>query len=170
MLMYRFARCQTHPKCPDLQGWYLILEPNDIDTLMNLHKGVSCLYFHKFGVDPHITESEIAGLYNPILLTAKWLLTVEKYHLAGTTIFVNSSGGILPPECAKVLGTVESQTMSWPNIYEDEVITICRWPEGRHYYLSSNKDRVFVPSKYIEYKAALHAAKKYTDDVKTEGC
>lgn len=51
--MYHFARCQPHSKRPDLQGWYLILEPGDIDTLEKLHRGVAYSLFAQFGKDPH---------------------------------------------------------------------------------------------------------------------
>ncbi len=37
--MYRFVRCQTHPKYPNLQGWYLVLKPDDLLTLVDLHHG-----------------------------------------------------------------------------------------------------------------------------------
>lgn len=162
--MYQFARCQTHPKFLDLQGWYLILEPDDVDTLMDLHQGVAKMYFHKFWMDPHLSEYDKAGMCNPVKLATSWMQSVMKLLSAGP-VMVNSSGGMLPPG-GKVLSTIESKTMSWPVIYEDEIITVCRWPEGRHFYLSSNKNRIFVPSKYHEYEAALHAARQYTDNIK----
>lgn len=163
--MYRFARCQTHSKCPDIQGWYLILEPDDVDTLTELHKGIANFYYHKFGMDPHLMESEMAMAYNPIRLTAIWLRSIEKFLSAGTTLAINQSGGMMPLDSVKVLATVESEKMVWSTLYENEVITISRWPEGHHYYLSSNKNRVFVPSKYVEYKDAVQAAKRYTDNI-----
>jgi len=168
--MYRFARCQTHSKCPDLQGWYLILKPEDVNTLMELHKGIANFYYRKFGMDPHLMESEMAMAYNPIILTAKWLRSIENFLLEGVTLAINQTGGMMPLDSVKVLATVESEKMIWPTRYEDEVITISRWSEGRHFYLSSNKDRVFMPSKYVEYKAAHCAVKKYTDNIKTKGC
>ncbi len=162
--MYRFARCQTHPKFPDLQGWYLILETDDIDTLMDLHRGVANLLFHKFWVDPHRDEDMIAGVCNPVHLAAVWMRSAEKLLQAGP-ILVNSSGGMLPPDDVKILAETQSETMSWPDIYEDEVIKIVRWPGGSHYYLSSTENRIFVPSKYVRHEDALRVAKKYTDKI-----
>jgi hypothetical protein len=165
--MYHFARCQLHSKCPDLQGWCLILKPDDFDTLLELHKGVVSLYFHKFGLDPHITGS---SPYNPIKLAQGWFQSAEKLLLIGTTLAVNSSGGMFPLEGVKVLSTLEKETMTWPDLYDDEVITISCWSGGRHYYLSSNKDRIFAPSKYVEYQAARQAAERYTDNIDDKEC
>ena len=166
--MYSFVRGQTRPAGPaDLQGWYLVLKPDDVDTFMELHLGVAGFYYSKFGMDPHITEFEIG--YNPIVLVTKWLSSIEHYRLNDTTLAINSSGGMVPLDSVKVLAETRSKKMIWPTLYEDEIITISRWPECRHYYLSSNKSRIFVPPKYIDYKAAVLAAEKYTDNVKTKG-
>lgn len=162
--MYSFVRCQTHLACPNLQGWYLVLKRYDFAALMELHLGVTNLYYHKFGTNPHATEFEIAT-YNPIVLATKWLSSIEHYLLNDTTLVVNSAGGMVPLDSVKVLATIESEKMVWPTIYKDEIITISRWPEGRHYYLSSNKNRIFVPPKYVQYEAARHTAKKYTDNI-----
>lgn len=165
--MYRFAHCQPHPKCPNLQGWYLILEPDDLDALMELHHGIANFYFWKFGMDPHLKpNSEEGVMKNPVRLAAMWLQSIEKFLMAGTTIVVNSSGGMVPLDSVKVLATKESEKMIWPDHYDDEIITISRWKKGKHYYLTSNKNRVFVPPSYIEYTDAREIAEIYTDNIK----
>ncbi len=165
--MYKFARCQPHAKCPNLQGWYLILTPGDLDTLMELHTGVTYLYYCKFGMDPHLKPGSLDDvLKNPIRLATIWLRTVEKFLMAGITLAVNLSGGMMPLDSVKVLATIEQEKMIWPNHYDDEVIKISRWPDGKHYYLSSNKNRVFVPPKFIGYKDAHDMAGKYTDEIR----
>lgn len=166
--MYQFARCQSHPNYPDMQGWYLVLKPGDVGTLMELHRAIARKYFCKFAMDPHLTMEKCPGFYGPVALAGKWLETVEKYLLQWDTIVVNSGGGLLTLADVKVLSTVESETMSWPDIYEDEVVTISRWSEGLHFYLSSNKDRIFSPGKYNTYEDALKAAKKYTENIRTK--
>jgi hypothetical protein len=168
--MYRFALCQTHPKCPDVQGWYLILEPDDLDTLMKLHKGVISLYYHTFGMDPHIDKSDLAWYYNPIRLGASWLGSMEKFLAAGTTLAVNYRGGMVSFDGLKVLNVIESKLLHWPDIQNDEVITISRWPHGHHYYLASDVGQVFVPDKYVRYEDARRAAEKYTDNINDKGC
>jgi len=168
-MSYRFVRCQTHPKCPDVIGWYLVLEPGDIDTLMKLHKGVAYLYFHKFGMDPHLKpDSEEGVLKNPIRLAAGWLRSVENFLAEGTTLAVNSNGGIVPLDSVKILSEQENEKLNWPDYYDDEVITISHWSGGTHYYLSSNKGRVFVPSKYATHKAARVTAEHYTSHIETK--
>ncbi len=165
ILVYQFACCQTHPDLPDLQGWYLIVKPGDMGTLMELHEGVARRFFCMFALDPHLPQEKCPGFYSPVVLAAGWLVTIEKYLLEGVIVAVNSRGGMLPLAEVKVLSTIESEEMRWPNIIEDERITISRWPEGRHFYLSSNRSRIFVPSKYNEYAAAFRAAKKYTNNI-----
>lgn len=160
--MYRFVRGQPNPRYPDLQGWYLVLAPDNLDALMKLHRGVAGLYYAKFGPDNPAVKSAYMG---PIGLAALWLQSVEKLLGAGTTIAVNSCGGILPLKDLTVLSELESEKMDWPDIYPDEIVTISRWPEGRHYHLGSNRDRVFVPSKYVKYEDAKAAASRYTDQI-----
>lgn len=111
-MSYRFVRCQTHPKCPDVIGWYLVLEPSDVDTLMKLHKGVANLYFFKFGMDPHLKpDSEEGVLKNPVRLAAMWLQAVEKQLWEGA-LCVNSNGGCVPLNSVKVLGSKQVRSSS----------------------------------------------------------
>jgi hypothetical protein len=35
-MKYRFHRCQSHAKCPDLTGWYLELRPDDAETVRGM--------------------------------------------------------------------------------------------------------------------------------------
>ena len=168
--MYEFARCSSDPRFPETQGWYLVLKPDDHDTLTLLHKGVARLYFSKFDMDPHLSKSQLPGMCHPLQLASKWLTTVAEQLFRGHTLVVNSKGGWLPLESVEVLSTTTSEAMRWPTVYKKEAITISRWPEGRHYYLSSNKDRIFMPTKYTQYSDALTEAKIYTDMVHSKGC
>lgn len=168
--MYKFVRCQPHAKCPDLQGWYLVLEPDDVDTLMKLHKGVTGLYYHKFGLDPHYQKPELGILYHPMRLSAGRFTSVEKFLFSGITLAVNSSGGMIPLDSVKVLVAEESERLIWPDRWLFETITISRWPRGRHYYLSSNRNRIFVPTKHGTYEGAHQVAKMYTTNIQDKGC
>lgn len=170
---HRFHRCQPHARCPDLTGWYLELRPNDVDTLMKVHKGVASRFFFKFGMDPHIQANETQQhFYNPIKLAAQWLQSIERYVLAGETVLVNSNGGIMPLDGIKILDTVESDNIHWDDRYDNEQITISRWPQARHYYLASNKNRIFVPTKYDSFTEAEREALRYVpaDRIKTKDC
>lgn len=153
---YTFHLCQTHPKCPDLKAWYLQIGPTDpVDLLMKVHRGVIGLYYNKFGQDPHIQANELQrDLYNPIKLAAGWLATADKFLIQGKTILVNFNGGIVTTDTVTILDTVQSDNLDWDIRYDDERVTISRWPEGKHYYLCSNKNRLFVPDKYNEYQDA----------------
>jgi hypothetical protein len=161
-MKYRFHRCQPHAKCPDLTGWYLEIKPDDHETLFKVHKGVTGIYYNKFSLDPHIQDDELNSyLYNPIRLAALWLQGIHKFLLNGETVLVNCNGGIVPLVGTTVLETVESDDLDWDVRYDDETITISRWPEGKYYYLCSNKFRIFIPDKYTTYTAAYRVAQRY---------
>lgn len=165
--MHKFVRCQTHSKCPSVQGWYLVLKPGDMDTLMKLHKGLCWVYYGKYGLDPHYSDD---ALYNPTRLAALWLGAVEKYLFNKVTLAINYSGGMFPLDSAKVLEEREFQRLTFPKACEPERITISKWPEGRHYYLVSNLNRIFTPYRYNTYQAAERAAKGYTNHIVSKGC
>jgi hypothetical protein len=162
---YRFHRCQTHPKIPDMQGWYLELRPDDPETLMKIHRGVAALYFVKFGQGPHFKDNPH---YSWSKLAAQWLVSVERLLWSGP-VFVNENGGILPADSIISLEVVESEHIDWDVRYEDEVITIARWPEGNHYYLASNKHRIFVPDKYNHYADARNTALRFVTADRIKG-
>lgn len=163
--MYRFLRCQTCPSSRDVIGWYLVLDIGDMKTAMELHRGVATMYLQQFGGDPHLLPPEIAAHYLPITLAAKWLDTVVQ-AIINAPVLVNFKGGWMTFEGVTVLGEVTSDTLVWPEHFEDEIITIGRYPAGRHSYLSSNKDRIFTPPKHSTYQAAEQVAKQYTDQIR----
>jgi len=70
----------------------------------------------------------------------------------------------MPFEGAIILETIESRKLIWPEQFDGEIITISRWPEGKHYYLCSNKQRIFVPDKYRTFEAAYEVALCYVPD------
>ena len=169
--MYRFVRYTPHDKCLDLQGWYLVLKPTDLDTLMKLHEGVAHFYFVKYGSGGSNAREGAALGINPIHMAAGWLEAVGKAGMRGETLAVNKVGGWCPLKEGQVCSEKQSERLVWPDYYEDEVITISKYglPEARHYYLTSNKDRIFTPCKYSTYEAAERAAHTYTDNVQTKG-
>jgi hypothetical protein len=173
-MSYTFCLCQLHPKCPDLTGWMLAIRPTDpVGLLMEVHRGVISLYYNKFGLDPHIQADEFRrGLYNPIKLAAGWLQTADKFLIEGETILVNVNGGMMCAKEVTILETIERDKIDWTVRYEDERITISRWPEGEHYYLCSSKNRIFVPDKYHDYADALKAAHRYVPVARiiSKGC
>ena len=157
-MSYKFHLCQPHRKCPNLTGWYMELRPDDLDTLMKIHKGVTGLYWHKFGMNPHIDPT---GPYNPIKLAAQWLMSVQSQLATGETILVNMNGGIMPFDDTIILETETSDDLSWDVRFEDEIVTISKWFKGNHYWLSSSKGRIFVPDKYNTFESAYRAALRY---------
>lgn len=163
----KFVRCQTHPKCPNEIGWYVQLKPDDLNLLMRLHKGVAVAQLLRVQRDPHLQKDGVDSYHNPIQLATGWIQTVEKMLSAGEIVLVNSCGGVLPRDGIKILAEMECKKLDWPEYWPDEVITIARWPRGHHYYLSSNKNRIFSPEKFVRYDHALAVAKKYTENIES---
>jgi hypothetical protein len=151
--VYKFLRVQLAPK---LEGVYVELRPDDLALCMELHVGVCNLYFQKFGLDPHAV-----GYYNPIKLGTSWLSTVNACSRRGETVLVNERGGLVLKKSVTVLAEVSTPTLIWPTRYEDEIITISKWPEGDHYYLCSSRQRLFVPERYDTFDEAHEAAWVY---------
>jgi hypothetical protein len=164
--MYRFIRCQTHPKCPNVIGWYLVVRAGDVNTVMDLHRAIGAYLLYKFNRDPHYAKSPEALICSPLRLAAGWLEAVMQ-HNESRMVLVNSRGGWMTFDGVKVLGEITNDGMIWPTQYDDETITIGKYPNGRHYYLSSNRGRIFVPPSYPTYDAAEAVAKQYTNSIKT---
>ena len=95
-----------------------------------------------------------------------------RYLLRGETLLLNMSGGMMPMAGATILDTVESEELIWPDRHDDERITLSRWPQGRHWYLSSTTNRVFIPLKYVSYEEALKVARRYVPAarIRTKEC
>jgi hypothetical protein len=87
--------------------------------------------------------------------------------MAGTTLAINSNGGMVPLNEVTIVAKEQAEMIDWPDHYDDEVITISRWPGGKHYYLSSNKDRIFTPPNHLTYESAKRMAVKYTRNIVT---
>lgn len=169
--MYRFVRYRPEKKCPDLQGWFLVLKPGDLDTLMKMHEAVAHFYFVKFGSGGSNARVGAALGISPIHMASKWLEAVGKAQMRGETLVINKVGGWSKFNEDQVCSEMQSKRLAWPDYYEDEVVTISKYelPEARHYYLTSNKERVFSPPKHNTYEAAEAAAHVYTSNVQTKG-
>jgi hypothetical protein len=169
--MYRFVRYQPDKRFPDLQEWYLVLKPNDFDALMKLHMGIARFYFVKFGSGGSNAKEGAALGLNPVHMASKWLEVVGAAQMRGETLLVNKAGGWCPLNEDQVCSEKQSKWLAWPDYYEDEIITISRYalPEARHYYLTSNKERIFSPPKHNTYEAAQQMAHRYTDNIQIKG-
>jgi hypothetical protein len=137
---------------------------------MELHEGVAHFYFVKFGSGGSNAAAAALGI-NPIHMAAKWLEAVGAAQMRGETLVVNKVGGWSQFREDQVCSEKQSEQLTWPDYYEDEVITISMYelPEARHYYLTSNKERIFSPPKHNTYEAAERVAHIYTDNVQTKG-
>ena len=163
--MHTFHLIQPHPKCPNLTGWYLELQPHDFGTFMDVHIGVCAALYHKFGQDSHYDPQ---GPYNVRRLIEGWLKAITESLKRGP-VLINIVGGWLPFEDAIILGTKCSEELDWPDVFDDEIITISKWPGRRYYYLCSSRARIF-PTKYSRYTTARSVAMKFvpSDRIKSD--
>jgi len=151
---YRFLRCQVHPAFVDVQGWFLEVRDGDPQLLATLHRSIVAKYHSMLGQDSHGCGRDAARL------AAVWLRSLESALQEGD-VLVNPAGGFAAKRYLIVLAEIHSRDLTWPEQFDDEIITISRWPKGKHYYLCSNKDRVFVPEKFTTCEAAREAALRY---------
>jgi hypothetical protein len=172
-VVYTFVNVQLHPKCPNLREWRLKLSLRDRRMVENMHRGMARSMLARSLRDPHIVveldKSNAAGEYNPlvqepVLLAARWLQAVWMQELMGIEfILVNKVGGWCPYNPRDVNGTVENEDGRWPDPIEGEVITVKRWPNAQHWYLSSNKDRVFMEGKFNTIEEAKRYARMFVE-------
>jgi hypothetical protein len=153
---YRFLRCQVHRDFDDVQGWFLEVSADDPKLLEALHRSIATKYRLMFGEDAHCK----VGLADATSFAANWLRSFRD-ELQKGGVLVNPAGGFVAKRDLIVLEEVDSEDLTWPVCFADEIITISRWPRGKHYYLCSNKGRVFMPDKFSTYGAAREAALKY---------
>jgi len=153
---YRFLRCQVHPVFPDVQGWFLEVTGDDPELLEALRRSLVAKYRSMFGEDAHGRP----GPSNAERLADNWLRSVEE-ELREGEVLVNPAGGFVAKRDLTILAEIESDDLTWPEHFTDEIIFISKWPKGKHYYLSSNRERVFVPEKFNTYQAAKRAALRY---------
>lgn len=167
---YHFAELSPDKRLPNLKGWYLRVAKEDVETFFAIHQAMAVRLYRKFILDPHLygadgkPRSELASILNVPKLGAQWCETAERLLAAGGHIWVNIAGGMVPADGVLVHRTVESHDMQWPHVYADEVITLSQYPPpARHWYLASNKERLFVPVKHDTYEAAYQHALAFVD-------
>ena len=153
---YRFARCQVHPAFADVQGWFLEVQGDNPQLMAALHSSIAAKYRSMFGDDSHGKPAPA----DATRLAAAWLQSVESALQEGE-VLVNPAGGFVAKRDLIVLAEIKSRDLTWPEVFDDEIITISKWPKGKHYYLCSNRGRVFVPAKFATYRAARLAALRY---------
>ena len=151
-MTYHFARCQVHPDY-DVQGWFLEVQRKDSQLRAALHKSIAAKYCSMLGEDSH-------GSGNAARFAAAWLQSLESALQEGD-VLVNPAGGFAAKRDLIVLAEIKRRDLTWPENFADEIITIAKWPKGKHYYLCSNRGRVFVPEKFATYRAARLSALRY---------
>lgn len=167
---------EQHAQCPSVIGWWLVVKPEDLDTHISLHKMVTTAAV-KWGNDPHEFNSDgtprrpespsqmQVAMQNPILFGAKWFGITLANLLSGRAICVNPAGGWHPLTNQTIVLARESRNrLEWPgkkdDLWQGEIITIMQWGDGKHFYLSSNKDRIFA-EKCNQFEEAERIAKQY---------
>jgi hypothetical protein len=154
---FRFVRGQVHPAFADIQGWFLEVRRDDAELITALHKSIAAKYGSMLGQESHGWGDK---RNNAAMLASLWLQSLEE-ELTFGEVLVNAAGGLVAKRDLIVLAEIESDEPIWPDHLPDEIITISKWPKGKHFYLCSNHNRVFMPEKFSTYRAARAAALKY---------
>lgn len=171
--MYTFVQMKCHPKIRHLKVWCLKILAAEMDIFASIHTSVATHIFLRFGKDPHLfyqdmgeAREEESRFCTPLHLAGLWGETVERVLQEFGYVLINESGGLFPPrKPLRPLATVHQKECVWPDSYTkkyaDELITILRWQDGKHYYLKSNRGRIFLPDKHNSFRAAKAVAKNF---------
>ena len=168
-MKFNFVKTQLK-HCPDVVGWYLKLDPKDNEMFLFIHKVVTHTNFLKAKKDPHIQGemdkgSFLAYITHPITLSAKWLMAMEENRFNQRTVLVNSMGGWMPMDNqVNVIDEVQEDKFEFPadKYDEREYLTIARFPDGTHWYICSNKARMF--EKFNDFESAFSEAKRHVPE------
>lgn len=117
--------------------WLLRVEPNDLNTILDLHETMSRELFLKECKDKHLAKAVAEGNYpSAVKLGAGYLKTLLNLK---ESFLVNPLGGWQFVEGARVERWSESE--QWPvrTADADEVFTMTRWSDAQHFYVTSNK-------------------------------
>jgi hypothetical protein len=121
--------------------------------------------YKRYGTDPHLQQNPeylIASTFNVPNLTKSWHDTLMRLLDRGKVLF-NCCGGMMALDGAvTILKTIKRKEFVWPEDDKPETITISRWPDGIHYYLTSSLNREF-PNKYKSLSYATKIARRYVD-------
>ena len=158
-----FAKVQTHPECPNLVGWYMKVTPDNWQAIDKLHASFCSKLFHKHNKDPHNWKKDDANPFSDVVRYGTLFLeTLTRHQQNGETLYVNSRGGWMNDKGIKILAEIETE--KWPEEIEGEIITISKWPAGKHYYLASNKERIFLENKFDDVLLAREHAKLFVSE------
>jgi len=143
-----------------------LLRVSDFETADKVHNGVVHKLYQTIGGDPHNFRNGIpvgphSVILDPVSLGAKWLQTADRHLLSGKHFLVNKVGGIIPPGRFNILDTFESENLVWPDTDDEEVITLSKWPKGKHWYLKSSTGRIFSPPKVDSHREAKEIAGRF---------
>lgn len=170
--LFRFVLVKVHPKL-DLTGWYLVID--DLDWMMEMHRSAAQSMFLKFGLNPHLCDpktgrpvSDLGHFFNPVKMSAGWLGTAHHALLEHGVIYMNGNHGLLYGENVEILEERLMDEIHFPKEEKHKEgvwITIARWGDGEHYYLScSTGAPVFSKNKFDTAEEALAEAKRHAFD------
>lgn len=165
-MSYTFHYVQQK-KYPELKCWYLEISPKTSEHIETVHQALTIHLFLEAGIDPHWDKRvDDAPFLHPIVLGANYLeCLIRKVMHNGLTVLVNKNGGWIPKDDSiNILETKVKNCFIFPvdvpESLKSEHISISQWPNGKHYYLKSNRGRIFSPHKFDTFQEAFDAALK----------
>lgn len=126
-------------------------------------------YFNRFVKDQHLFDQtvrprcEVAELLHPRKIFSDVYKNIIESVLQGKTLLFNQVGGyIVMNDNIRILKEIKTETFEFPDMVE--IITISKYMDTPHYYLSSNMLRSFNPIKYNSYEKARKKALEYVKE------
>ena len=110
-----------------------------------------------------ITFIELAQYVSETYLSPKYEAIIKH---DGIYLNANRMGYFEKGTGERVIKTIKSSTLKWPD--ENEEITISKWANGSHWYLTSTIGRVFSPDSYLDLDEAIGIAGKHVDKDKVK--
>lgn len=162
--MFVFVLVQLK-KCRRVTQWLLQTDSVLSKEVSEMHRIWLNTIYRKYKLDPHLTDYAAKGnfiaayLINIPKLAEGWMRTLMKLLKDGSVGF-NRVGGMQSMNHLEVLKVEKREELLWPEDEEPETITISRWPNGKHFYLTSSLNRQF-PRKYSSLTSAKRAARRF---------
>ena len=151
--MQTYSLIAPNKRFPKLQGWYLVV--TTATQLMDMQEAHEQNMIRRLLLDPknHLDVYQISNMCRNAL--QQKLARIEEGNL-----YINQMGGYCYGDVA-VLQTVQSDR--FPAVDPLIKVTITRFPDRQHWYLTS-KDMIFDPAKHNTLEAAKAAASLYAAD------
>jgi hypothetical protein len=152
-----------------------------LEIMKRLHKNEGRLNDNKYNIKGHFNNQLSYLLEGKLQSEMKEgdMITLERVASMATDITFNTKLKVFLKEghiyvgpnlmgfCfdigQRIIEEREVNVFAFPVDDKPEIITIGKWPDGKHFYIKSSKQRVFTQNKYNTFEEAEREALLYAD-------